>query len=362
VIIATAGDLALSSQQPTATISTKWFIEPLSGAMFYFDEMLKLSARIEEIALKKLVDNEELQGLVLNPLIPPVIRPARALDECCTRYKSNDMVLYPTLLDGATVLRRATPAKQNDGRNWLILDPTPTQVGLPLPRGPPEPTCRCAFVLQLLSSRPARANVRQAAHAELWKLAFDLAVSDLAELGVPGGLAYDISFNKFGLRLAFVGISQTLPSYTRRLCRRLIEHNFRLLTGPQMLPSTLTASAVALASRTPGITQKRRRPIVSNLRAATAYDAASEGVAFFRSCNGAVCFAQGDLLQIEVDVLLENLRNMFETAMGPSDRAAVAMPTIDDLSYKPIWKPRAASPCAVAGGILISDACGRVPR
>jgi hypothetical protein len=53
---------------------------------------------------------------------------------------------------------------------------------LQLPRTSPEPSSRCVFVLQLLSSRPARANTQMAARAELWKMSLEYAVSDLVRL------------------------------------------------------------------------------------------------------------------------------------------------------------------------------------
>jgi insulysin len=199
VIIATAGKKAMGKsglvdEGLPPLDSPRWRTEPVSGAKIYYDDMLRLSARVEELVLKRLIDNQELQGPVQNPLVPAILRPPRVLG--CPG-KGNDKVIYPTLIDGSTVLRhRTTAALRNEGTNWLILEPTPGQRGIPLPRGPPEPTCRCAFVLQLLSSRPARANTRQAAQAMLWKVSFENAVSDLAELGLPGGLGYELTFNK----------------------------------------------------------------------------------------------------------------------------------------------------------------------
>ena len=38
---------------------------------------------------------------------------------------------------------------------------------------------------------------RCSTRAELWKISFERAVSDLAELGAPAGLAYELTFNKF---------------------------------------------------------------------------------------------------------------------------------------------------------------------
>jgi hypothetical protein len=68
------------------------------------------------------------------------------------------------------------------GQDWSLFQTTSDSPGLPrlpLPMMPSEPTCRCSMVIQLLSSRPARANVKRAALAQLWLLSFQEAVSDL---------------------------------------------------------------------------------------------------------------------------------------------------------------------------------------
>merc|ERR1719469_1621751 len=100
-------------------------------------------------------------------------------------------------------------------RNWRLVQIAQNSeddiVKLPLPIMPLEPSCRSALVLQLISPRPARADIKQGANAQIWLLSFEAAVADLAALGAPGGLAYDVSFNKFGLRICFLGISQNLP-------------------------------------------------------------------------------------------------------------------------------------------------------
>jgi insulysin len=359
LIIASAGNNALKQEGmrlpldgKPSTPSSKWLSEPVTGGLFFFDDMLRRRAGVETLILSKLVFDEELVRPVFNPLIPIALRPPRNVIEPEGFSNTNERLTFETDQDVSL---------SKDG-NWKILGAEPGQVGLPLPRCPPETTCRCAFTLQLLSPRPARANVRQAAFAELWKLSLELAITDLAELGAPGSLAYDISFNKFGLRLTFLGISQNISSYARRICRRLVKHHFTLLTGPEMLPPSLTAMAVSTASRVPNLSQQRRSPIVSNLRRATSYDAATEGIAFLRSCSGAVCFAEGDLLQSEVVALLSDLNDIFSESIGSGSRSSAAIPTINDLVYKPVWKPRFASSCAVPGVALVSDACGRLPR
>jgi transcriptional regulator of met regulon len=148
----------------------------------------------------------------------------------------------------------------------------------------------------------------------------------------------------------------------------LMEHPVRLLEGPEMIPVSITAGAISVAKRQPGITQRRKR-VISNLRSARAVDAAAEGIAFLKSCTGAVAFAQGDLLPEEVDALLRALKEIVREApaglwsAGLGARAVPsAVPTINDLVYTPQWKPRNASPCTLPGMTLMSDACGRVPR
>ena len=238
-------------------------------------------------------------------------------------------------------------------------------MGLTLPRAPPEPNCMCAFVLQLLSPRAARADVRQAAKAELWKLVFETMVTDLAELGSAGGLAYDVSFNKYGLRIAFLGISQTLPSYVRRIVRRLVSVSSEIFKNPEQLPASVTALAIDRVKRVPGLKPGRRRSIVKELKSSSAYDVASEGIAFLRSCTGTVSISQGDLLPGESKELVEELQGILRETLGSRARSlseAPATPALQDILYKPMWKPRSASSCAVSGIPFMSDACGRIPR
>ena len=381
VIIVTADSNALSRSSHTTSVfdeslppisSPKWLREPVSGARFCFVDFLPLSSRLEEQVLSKIIDSQELLPPVLNPLVPATIRKPRSNADTdgtlWPLWRPSERIVYPMASEGSTTFRRSSSSVSGESKKllWRVLIPSPYQIGLPMPRGPPEATCRCAFVFQLLSPRPARASVRQAAQAELWKLSFEDAIADLAELGAPGGLAYDWTFTKFGLRLAFLGISQTLASYVRRFCRRLVEYSNQMLQGPELLPTKLQSMAVASARRLPGMTQRRKR-IISNLRSSTAYEAATEGIVFFNSCSGGVAFAQGDLLPQEVDALMDDLREIFGSACDlnnarKSAAAASAIPSIEDLVFKPQWKPRYASPCTLPGMILMSDACGRVPR
>uniref|UniRef100_A0A7S1BFN2 Peptidase M16 middle/third domain-containing protein n=1 Tax=Corethron hystrix TaxID=216773 RepID=A0A7S1BFN2_9STRA len=330
-----------------------------------------------------------------NPLVPVRPLPPRPI----VKHMAFDGTMRYYFLDGAapatssrspdshTVWREfltapnANAAVAKDlGPDWkLLTNPTsfnrpPPYPALPLPVLPPESTCRCAFMLQLLSPRPARADVRQGAHAELWLLSFETAIADLADLGAPGGLAYDVTFNKFGLRVCFLGIAQNLPSYARRFCRRLVRHAGRMegSAGPTLLSTEVLDLAVTRARRLSQASKPRRRQIIRELVGAEPSDAGSEGSNFLQSCGGAVCLAQGDLLPGEAAGLTAELREIFQGYIseyhgddGPHPLASLRPPVFPDLEeivYRPMWKPRGASPCSIAGGALISDPCGRVRR
>jgi len=132
--------------------------------------------------------------------------------------------------------------------------------------------------------------------------------------------------------------------------------------GKKKLPSSLTSSAMKTAKRATNLSKKRFAYIERNINAATLGDVASEGEAFLRSCSGAVCFAEGDLLRKEVKDLVDNLEGIFESSTASSSLEQPARPSIDDLLYRAEWKPRPPSPCSIAGARLISEVCGRVPR
>lgn len=336
VIIVSASDSSLNAASKTkdpfpVLSSARWTTERVGGGRFCFIDLLPSAARIEQLVLSVLVETEELLPPVVNPLVSTQIRPVRTSNSEMEGFSA-------TQIDGKVP--------------WTFLNFNPLQQGLSLPRIPPEPSCRCAFFLQLSSPRPARANVRQAARAELWKLTFEKAMSDLAEFGAVGGLAYDISYNSRGLRLSFLGISQTLPSYARRVCRRLMLHQQELLNGSTLVTPTIRRLAILNANNARGLSPGRRKRIVSNLRIATADEIAEEGFTFLRSFTGAICFAEGDLTMAERIELMGDLRDIFKTA---GSAAAISKslppepPLVDDLLYKPVWKPRYASPCTIAG-------------
>jgi len=201
-----------------------------------------------------------------------------------------------------------------------------------------------------------------AANAEVWKISLEYVLSDLAELGAPAGLAYEISYNKFGMRVAFLGLSQNIASYARRISRRMVDHQNKLLESPEPVSKAVVETAIREASRF-RMSPKRRTIITNLLRETTAFDAAREGTAFFQSCSGAVCFAQGDMLPSEALALLGDLKKIFRQVIGSNVSPTPAIPNIEeDLMYRASWIPRSASSCSIAGASLISNPCGRVPR
>jgi insulysin len=188
-----------------------WNISPVTDARYYNDNMFRLTGRVNEWLVARSME-DALSAPVLNPLIPPLLRPARVVDKLGGSVSSS--MGKPFLLDNEStekkrpalswtrILQRNSLEDDDDEEVNLDKpdyneDPTQTSIvrdywvvlqvmglektsrRLPLPRVAPEPSCRCLFVLQLLSSRPARASVTMAAHAELWKMSFEYAVADL---------------------------------------------------------------------------------------------------------------------------------------------------------------------------------------
>ena len=251
------------------------------------------------------------------------------------------------------------------GSTWELFQTAPnappSAPRLPLMMMPDEPTARSAFVVQLLSSRCARASIRNAADAQIWMLSFQNVFQEVAELGLPAGLAYDVSFNKFGMRLCFLGISQNIASYAKRFCRRLVRHHERLAKVRAIDPS-VTSMAVTDATRQSGVSTIRKGQIINAIRSSTPQQAAAEGVAFLASCQGAVCLAQGDLLPKEATDLTRDIKLVFGPAIDTGPNASEpAVPSLQSILYKPMWKPRSTI-CLIPGVPLICNACGRIPR
>lgn len=162
--------------------------------------------------------------------------------------------------------------------------------------------------------------------------------------------------------MCFLGLSQNIASYTRRICRRIVDHQSRLLEGPEKLPSSVIDAAIRSAYRAANVSSQRKRQIINILRESSATDAAVEGIAFFKSCSGGVCFTQGDLLPREAASILGDVKTIFRKVVGSNNVRPNAVPEVDDLIYRANWIPRSASSCSIAGASLVSNPCGRVPR
>ena len=322
--------------------SSSWAREPLTNAQYYVENVAGLDRLLVAPMVWALgkVEGDELGPPFLNPLLPSVIRPPRPTvqNQSATSILGDRWKLY----------------QAPSGRNG-------DDTSLPLPLIPPEPSSRCSFVVQLLSNRPREATVRQAARSQLWLASFDDDIVDLAELGAPAGLAYDLSFNAYGLRICFRGLSQSLPSYARRFCRRLVQHHARLADGSVTIDSTTKKLAINQANRLQE-SPLRKRQIVGNLRTSSDLDAAAEGLAFLNSCDGGVAFSQGDLLQDEAVQLCKEIKSIFSRVATENYRDPVQPNSVGELLYKPYWKPKTSSPLLIPGVALISDACGRVQR
>lgn len=311
VILVAAAKQGEESSLPSPS-SARWLREPVTGGKFLFENMWRP------------LRTDELTGPSVNPLVPSTLKS----------------------LEG-TPIRRVAPDTGNH-LPWFKLRAT-NSVKSSLPEGFSE------LVIQLVSVRPARANVRMAAHAELWKLSFEERISKWTKIyGLPGGLSYDTSFNKYGMRLSWRGPSRTLPSYVRRLWSAMWDHSTFLDNGPRMLPRQTTAQAIRAAPRF-------RAQLISNLRATTAVEAAAEGRLFLQSCSSVlVIFTDGgsESQQLPVDDLVVELQK--RTPAAAADVSIAAIPSLDDLAYPARWKPRGA--CSLPGMAVVSDACGRVPR
>ena len=201
-----SGRSILDESLPRYISSERWLIEPQTGARYYREDRTKLPAYVEEWIAAKL-DEDELLPPTLNPLIPAKVRSPRPVIErkyvdgsrrlyyvealpssACTRDSvwREFTALSPDRQAGDSISVAGTWESQAmgsmTGADWKLWQTSVLDSeapSLPLPMSPPEPTCRCAFVVQLLSSRPARSNVKQAALSQLWLRSFEKDVADL---------------------------------------------------------------------------------------------------------------------------------------------------------------------------------------
>ena len=337
LIIVSASDSSLN-MIGASFASLQWRREPISGGAFRFDERYSFWFGQDIPFIPKLMNKDEFSPPVFNGLVPRrSILPVRKDDH-------EAQIRSSTISPGWTV--------------WTI---GRQQGGIVLPKQPPEPSCgRSAFVFQFLSPQPARASTRQAAYGELWKLCLEAGLAEIGELGAPGGLAYDVSYNQFGIRFSFLGVSSTLSSYIRRMMRGVAVFN----TQHPVLAPSIRSQAIRSARKARGLSPIRRRIIISNLRACSMQQVEDEGNRLLKSITGVISFSQGafdleetEAVTIEVKKILQSTIPEIDTTLQPS-----AIPLLPDLTYKPTWKPRFASGCFVAGVPFVADACGRVKR
>jgi insulysin len=204
-----SGRSIIDESLPRYISSEQWLVEPTTGARYFREDRTKLPAYVDEWIAARL-DEDELLPPALNPLIPTKLRRPRPVlerkfvdgnrrfyyleapqgtdtdgmysrDSVWREFTtlSTDRQVRGTSVAG-TWENRATSSMI--GTDWMLWQSSALTAGvpsLPLPVSPPEPTCRCAFVVQLLSSRPARANVKQAADSQLWLRSFENRISDL---------------------------------------------------------------------------------------------------------------------------------------------------------------------------------------
>jgi insulysin len=342
----------------TPPIFSPWKIEPVTGARYlvesrgvgafsYFKSLAWFAATF---------DGVEFSAPYLNPLLPTKIRAPRPNIERQgeirrSRIFSNTKDVSNTESDTGSRL---------DTGKWQLWQIQKGSSGLPMPVRPPELSVECAFVVQLLSSLPLTFTTTQLELTNLWLLSFDDEVLDLAELGAAAGISYETSMNSAGLRLCFRGLSQTLPSFVRRFCRRLVQHHIKLLDGSTRISESVRLSAVSDANRSPKINRLQKLQMSDSARQVTEKDVATQGLFFLRCTSGGRLIAQGDVVPSEAFELLSELQFVFKE-FGNSDGFSVH-PELTELLYKPFWKPRDASPCLLPGISLISDACGRIPR
>jgi insulysin len=363
----------------TLPLFSPWVREPITGARYliesraiggfsYFKSLSWFAATF---------DGEELSPPYLNPLVPTNIRPARPVIEKRGSWGRRFFYLEDANASQGSISRSGLKLT-NEGiwrelktnvplevdSNWKLWQIPPGYkdvVGIPLPLRPPEPTIECAFVFQLLSSLPAMFTTSQLALVNLWLLSFDDEILSLAELGAAAGIAYETSLNRSGLRICFRGVSQTLPSYVRRFCRRLVQHHGKLLDGTTKMAESVPSRANAIANRSPQMTRAEKDFVATYVTKVSEREVANEASFFLKCTSGAYLIAQGDILPRESLKLLSELQFIFRDYTKASN-SFVVNPDLRDLTYKPVWKPKDSSPCLLPGVALISDACGRVPR
>lgn len=131
------------------------------------------------------------------------------------------------------------------------------------------------------------------------------------------------------------------------------------------IKQTVVESTILDANRRSGRSILRKRQLTSVIQEAGPQEVSREGKEFLKSCSGALCLVQGDVLPKEAILLVGELKDLFDSVTRSNEDDTVnqpAVPELSDILYKPFWKPRSASLCSIPGVPLISDSCGRIPR
>jgi len=366
----------------TPPVFLPWQREPITGTRFYIENRASgASAYLSSLEwFASVFDGEELSPPYLNPLLPTRIRSPRPIIERQVGQWGGSRYLYQDASDDDNLARSSgKKLKLTNAQTWreytsgfsvdsvesrwrLFLVPPnkASYIGLPLPLRPTEPSVECAFVVQLLSSLPFTWSSSDLALSNLWLLSFDDEILDLAELGAVAGIAYETSGNTSGLRLSFRGVSQTLPSYVRRFCRRFVRHHVNILEGTTQVPRAVSERAISDASRSPLLDSMQRQQVIDTVNQASDKDIARKAKQFLESTGGGYLISQGDILPTESSKLLADLQDIFRDYCTSNE--FTIQPEVRALLYRPFWKPRSSSPCLLPGINLISDSCGRIPR
>lgn len=156
--------------------------------------------------------------------------------------------------------------------------------------------------------------------------------------------------------MSFRGVSQTLPSYVRRFCRRLVQHHLRLLDGTTKIPASVYQKALVEANRSSKIS--RLTNIGNNPGSYSSQmseqHVASQGSFFLKCTCAGILITQGDILPKEGNKLMKEIRHIFR-AYAKAENHFETNPVLRDLLYRPHWRPRDSSPCLLPGVALVSD-------
>lgn len=369
----------------TPPIFSPWNREPVTGARYLVETRINGgSSLFKSFAwFAATFDGDALSPPFLNPLIPTKFRPPRPVIRQSSPWGRRLLYLEDAnaeelsqnsngwRLTSAGVWREYQTVYSNNASdfdegdpNWKLwqIPPGNEMIGLPLPVRPPEPTIEGVVVIQLLSSLPSSFTSKQLMLANLFLLSFDEDILDLSELGASASIAYETSFNPSGLRLCFRGVSQSLPSFVRRVCRRLIVHHEKILSGLSPLSEDVRRKgALNDLSRSTKVSMLSRDTVIGLSQQLSEQEVANQAAYFLKCTTGAVVITQGDVTPNEGNKLLADLKYIFRDYGNASSQYDVA-PPIRDLLYVPNWKPRDSSPCLLPGVQLVSEACGRVPR